>query len=138
MLLIPKRTKFRKNHKGRIRGEENRSITLSFGDFGLQALDSGRLRSNQIEAARKAIVRKLKRSGKLWIRVFPDIPVTSKPSEVRMGKGKGSVSHYIFRVRKHRIIFELSGVNIKLAKQALEYGSGKLPFKTKFIYRTSN
>lgn len=135
MLLIPKRTKFRKVHKGRVRGTASRGNKLDFGTHGLQALEVGRLTSRQIEAARIAITRKIKRLGKVWIRVFPDVPVTKKPLEVRMGKGKGSVDHYICRVKKDKVLFEINGVDTPLALQALRSGGAKLPIKTKILVK---
>lgn len=132
-MLLPKRTKYNKQHKGRARGVSKN--TLSFGSFGLQVNKPGRLRANQIEAARKAIRKSIKRSGQLWIRVFPDIPVTKKPVEVRMGKGKGSVDHWITRVKKNHIIFELEGVELIQAKRAFKLASDKLPLPTKFLIK---
>ena len=135
MLLTPKKTKYRKAHKGRIHGNSKGGTDLLFGSFGLKALTPERMDSRQIESARRVITRCLKRQGRLWIRVFPDIPVTAKPAEVRMGKGKGSVDRYIFRVKPGRILFELEGVNEDLAKLALEKAMAKLPVKAKFIKR---
>jgi large subunit ribosomal protein L16 len=134
-MLLPKRTKYRKAHKGRIKGNAKGGTQLSFGAFGLKALQPERITSRQIEAARRAATRHMKRSGKLWIRVFPDIPVTKKPTDVRMGKGKGSVEYYVFRVKPGRIIFEIDGVTEQLAREALELAAAKLPFSAKFITR---
>lgn len=132
-MLFPKRTKYNKAHKGRARGTSKNVI--SFGDFALMVKLPGRLKSNQIESARKAIRKSINRAGKLWIRVFPDIPVTKKPAEVRMGKGKGSVDHWVARVKKNQIIFELTGVNPKQAELAFKLASDKLPLKTKFLIK---
>ena len=134
-MLSPKRTKYRKAHKGRVRGTDSKCTKLDFGSYGLKSLEPGRVTARQIEATRRAITRKIKRAGKLWIRIFPDIPVTSKPTEVRMGKGKGAVDYWMCRVKSGRILFELEGVSFDLAKQAFQYGSAKLPIKTKFIYK---
>lgn len=132
-MLSPKRTKYRKYQKGRIRGEEHRCVDLKFGTFGIVALEPARISARQIEAARRAMSRKIKRIGKLWIRIFPDIPVTSKPTEVRMGKGKGSVDRWVARVKPGRVLFELGGVSLDLAKDTLKGASAKLPIKTRFI-----
>ncbi|MFZ8864932.1 MAG: 50S ribosomal protein L16 [Rickettsiales bacterium] len=134
-MLLPKRTKYRKAHKGRIKGNAKGGAQLSFGAFGLKATQPERITSRQIEAARRAATRHMKRAGKLWIRVFPDIPVTKKPTDVRMGKGKGSVEYYVFRVKPGRIIFEIDGVSEQLAREALELAAAKLPFAAKFITR---
>lgn len=132
-MLSPKRVKYRKVHKGRIKGIESRGNYISFGKYGLQAVGSGRLTARQIESARRAIIRQIRKVGKLWIRIFPDIPVTSKPTEVRMGKGKGSLDYWSFKVRPGRVLYEISDVPIELAKSAFKSGSYKLPMKTKFI-----
>lgn len=132
---MPKRTKYRKQMKGRIRGIATRGIELNFGEYGLKALGSGRLTSRQIEAARKSITGYTKRGGRLWIMVFPSKPITKKPLEVRMGKGKGSVDHYVAVVRPGKIIFEISGVDRQSAIEAFERATRKLPFKTSFIIR---
>lgn len=132
-MLSPKRTKYRKVRKGRVRGSSSNCNEVHFGKYGLQSLKSGRITAQQIEATRRAINRKIKRMGQLWIRVFPDIPVTSKPTEVRMGKGKGSFDHWVCRVKSNRILFELDGVSIELAKEAFRYGAAKLPLPTKFV-----
>ncbi|MHA1565750.1 MAG: 50S ribosomal protein L16 [Alphaproteobacteria bacterium] len=134
-MLSPKRTKFRKQHKGRIHGRAATGTTLSFGAFGLKALGPGRITARQIEAARRAITRHMKRTGKVWIRVFPDVPVSSKPAEVRMGKGKGSPEYWMARVKPGRIMFEVDGVSPDIARQAFELASAKLPLPTKFISR---
>jgi len=129
-LLMPARTKYRKQQKGRIRGISKAATTLAFGEIGLAALECGRLTSNQIEAARVAITRYIKKHGKLWIRVFPDKPITKKPAETRMGKGKGPVEYWVAPVERGRIIFELAGLPQNVAKEALISASYKLPIKT--------
>lgn len=133
MLNPPKKRKFRKAFKGKIHGVATRGSTLAWGDFGLKALEPFRMTARVIEAARRAITRTLKRQGKLWIRVFPDIPVTKKPAEVRMGSGKGGVEYYIARIKPGRMLFELAGVPADLARQALEKAMYKLPVKAKFV-----
>ena len=134
-MLSPKRTKFRKTHKGRIHGMAKGGTVLNFGSYGMKALQPERITARQIEAARRAITRHIKRQGRVWIRIFPDVPVTKKPTEVRMGKGKGSVEFWAARVKPGRIMFELEGVTESLAKEALELGSAKLPIRTKFVTR---
>ena len=134
-MLTPKRLKYRKAHKGRIHGNAKGGTTLEFGSFGLKAQEPERITARQIEAARRVITRYVKRLGKLWIRVFPDIPVSSKPAEVRMGKGKGSPEYNIVRIKPGKIIFELDGVSEEVAKTALEKATAKLPIKTRFIKR---
>ena len=134
-MLLPKRTKYRKQHRGRMKGRAGRGNTLSFGEFGLQALEPCWMTSRQIEAARRAIVRHLKRGGKLWIRVFPDKPVTAKPAETRMGGGKGAVDHWVAVVKPGRMIFEVSGVPEEAAREAMRLASHKLPIKTRFVSR---
>jgi len=134
-MLQPKKMKFRKAHKGRIHGNAKGGFELSFGAFGLKAVDPDRITARQIEAARRAITRHMKRQGKVWIRVFPDVPVSKKPLEVRMGSGKGSVEWYACRVKPGRIMFELDGVSEEIARHALELGAAKLPIKTKFVKR---
>ena len=134
-MLQPARTKFRKAHKGRIHGNASRCDKLNFGAYGLKALQPERIISNQIEAARVALTRHMKRTGKVWTRVFPNIPVSKKPTEVRMGKGKGSPEFWVCRVKPGRILFEVDGVNESIAKEALYKASAKLPIKTKFIKR---
>ena len=134
-MLSPKRTKYRKAHKGRIHGDAKGGAFLNFGSYGMKALQPERITARQIEAARRAITRHIKRQGRVWIRIFPDVPVTKKPTEVRMGKGKGSVEFWAAKVKPGRIIFELDGVNEDLAKEALALGSAKLPIRTKFVTR---
>ncbi|EJF76827.1 50S ribosomal protein L16 [Bartonella birtlesii] len=134
-MLQPKRTKFRKQFKGRIRGVSKGGTDLNFGAYGLKAVEPERITARQIEAARRAITRYMKRSGRVWIRIFPDLPVTSKPTEVRMGKGKGSVDYWAMRVAPGRVMFELDGVSEDVAREALRLGAAKLPIKTRFIQR---
>ncbi|MFT7611197.1 MAG: large subunit ribosomal protein L16 [Parvicellaceae bacterium] len=134
-MLQPKRTKFRKMQKGRIKGNAQRGATVAFGSFGLKALDEGFITSRQIEAARIAVTRYMKREGKVWIRIFPDKPITSKPAEVRMGKGKGAPSHWVAVVKPGRIMFEADGVPFDTAKEAMRLAAQKLPIKTKFVIR---
>ncbi len=134
-MLVPKRTKYRKQHKGRIHGVAKGGFELNFGAFGLKALAPDRITARQIEAARRAITRHLKRQGKVWIRVFPDVPVSKKPLEVRMGSGKGSPEFWVARVKPGRIMFEVDGVPENLARQAFELAQAKLPIKTKFVKR---
>jgi large subunit ribosomal protein L16 len=132
-MLQPKKLAWRKQRKGRITGNETRGTTLAFGEFGLKAIESERITARQIEAARRAISRQMKRQGKIFIRIFPDIPVTKKPAEVRMGSGKGSVEYYVFKVRPGRILFELQGVDEVVAREALRLASMKLPIKCKIV-----
>lgn len=134
-MLSPKRTKFRKAHKGRIHGLAKAGTTLNFGAFGLKALEPERVTARQIEASRRAITRAMKRAGRVWIRIFPDVPVSTKPAEVRMGSGKGSPEFWVARVKPGRIVFEIDGVPVEIAKQALALGAAKLPIKTKFVTR---
>lgn len=134
-MLQPKRTKFRKQHKGRNRGIATTGNRVSFGEYGLQALDLGQITSRQIEAARRTINRYIKRSGKMWIRVFPDKPITKKPIEVRMGKGKGNVEYWVALVQPGRMLFELEGVPATEAKEAFRLAAAKLPVKTEFVER---
>lgn len=134
-MLAPKRTKYRKQQKGRIHGMAKGGTTLNFGSFGLKAEQAGRISSRQIEAARRAITRHLKRSGRIWIRIFPDVPVTKKPVEVRMGKGKGVPETWICRVKPGRVMFEVDGVQAPLAKEAFRRGADKLPIRTRFVAR---
>jgi large subunit ribosomal protein L16 len=134
-MLQPKRTKFRKAHKGRIHGKAKGGTTLNFGAFGMKAQEPGRITARQIEAARRAITRHIKRAGRVWIRVFPDVPVSKKPTEVRMGKGKGTPEYWIARVKPGRIMFELDGVPADLAAEAFELASAKLPIATKMVSR---
>jgi large subunit ribosomal protein L16 len=134
-MLSPKRTKFRKAHKGRIHGMAKGGTALNFGAFGLKALQPERITARQIESARRAITRAMKRAGRVWIRIFPDLPVSTKPAEVRMGSGKGSPEFWVAKVKPGRIMFEIDGVSSELARHALELGAAKLPIKTKFITR---
>ena len=134
-MLQPKRTKYRKAHKGRIHGNAKAGYSLNFGAYGLKALTPGRVSARQIEAARRTITRHMKRVGKLWIRIFPDVPVSQKPAEVRQGKGKGSPEWWAVRIKPGRIMFELDGVPRDLAREAFVLAAAKLPVKTKFIYR---
>ena len=134
-MLQPKKTKFRKAFKGRIRGVSKGGFDLNFGQFGLKAMEPERVTARQIEAARRALPRHMKRAGRVWIRVFPDVPVTKKPTEVRMGKGKGGIEFWACRVAPGRIMFELDGVPQPLAKEALTLAAAKLPIKTRFVER---
>ncbi|MFQ6016126.1 MAG: 50S ribosomal protein L16 [Anaerolineae bacterium] len=134
-MLMPKRVKFRKAHRGRLKGKASRGTEVTFGEYGLQALESSWITSRQIEAARRAIVRHIRRGGKLWIRIFPDKPVTKKPAETRMGSGKGAVDHWVAVVKPGRVIFELAGVGENLAREAMRLASHKLPIKTQFVTR---
>ena len=137
-MLSPKRVKFRKQHKGRIHGNAKGGTELSFGSFGLKALSPDRITARQIEAARRASTRQMKRAGRLWIRIFPDVPVSDKPAEVRMGKGKGSVEYWCARVHPGRILFECEGIDEETAREAFALGAAKLPIKTKFIKRLNS
>ena len=134
-MMSPKRTKFRKAHKGRIKGLAKGGTALNFGAFGLKALEPERVTARQIESARRAITRAMKRAGRVWIRVFPDVPVTRKPQEVRMGSGKGSPEFWVVRIKPGRIMFEIDGVAGDIANQALALGAAKLPIKTKVVTR---
>ena len=134
-MLQPKRTKFRKTMKGKIKGNAQRGATIAFGSFGLKTLDEGFITSRQIEAARIAVTRYMKREGKVWIRIFPDKPMTAKPAEVRMGKGKGAPSHWVAVVKPGRVMFEADGVPLAIAQEALRLAAQKLPVRTKFIVR---
>ncbi len=134
-MLQPKRAKYRKQMRGRLKGKESRGTEISFGEFGLQALEPAWITARQIEAARRAIVRFVRRRGKYWIRIFPDKPVTAKPAETRMGKGKGTVDHYVAVVRPGRIMFELGGVPEDVAREAMRLASHKLPIKCQFVTR---
>ena len=134
-MLQPKRTKYRKQQKGRNRGLAHRGSTIAFGSFGLKAVTSGRLTSRQIEAARIAMTRYMKREGKVWIRIFPDKPITAKPLEVRMGKGKGALDHYVAQIKPGRVMFELDGVSQEVAEEALRLAAQKLPVLTKTVVR---
>jgi large subunit ribosomal protein L16 len=134
-MLQPKKTKFRKQFKGRIHGLAKGGTDLNFGQFGLKALEPERITARQIEAARRAITRQMKRQGRVWIRIFPDVPVSKKPTEVRMGKGKGSNEYWAARVKPGRIMFEIDGVAEEIAREALRLGAAKLPIRTRFIQR---
>ena len=137
-MLSPKRLKFRKQHKGRIHGLAKGGSTLSFGTYGLKALSPERVTARQIEAARRAITREMKRAGRLWIRIFPDVPVSDKPAEVRMGKGKGAVEFWVARVKPGRIMFEAEGIDEETARRAFALGAAKLPVKSKFVQRLNS
>jgi large subunit ribosomal protein L16 len=134
-MLMPKKTKFRKQQKGRLRGEATRGIEIAFGQYGLKAETAERITSRQIESARRAMTRHVKRGGKIWIRIFPDTPITKKPAEVRMGSGKGSVDHYVAKVKAGRILFEMDGVTEEVAKEAMRLAAHKLPIQTRFVVR---
>jgi large subunit ribosomal protein L16 len=134
-MLSPKRTKFRKQFKGRIHGEAKGGFALNFGEYGLKAVEPERVTARQIEAARRAMTRFMKRQGRVWIRIFPDVPVTQKPTEVRMGKGKGGVEYWAAKVKPGRIMFEIDGVPLPVAEEALRLAAMKLPIKTRFIQR---
>src|SRR5881398_178972 len=134
-MLQPKRTKYRKAFKGRISGAAKGGFNLDFGAFGLKAMEPDRLTARQIEAARRAITRHMKRAGRVWIRVFPDVPVSKKPAEVRMGSGKGSPELWVARVKPGRVILEIDGVTVQTAKEALDLAAAKLPIKTRFVER---
>jgi large subunit ribosomal protein L16 len=134
-MLSPKRTKFRKQHKGRIHGNAKGGTSLNFGSVGLKAMEPGRITARQIEAARRALVRRIRRQGKVWIRVFPDVPVSSKPAEVRMGKGKGSPEFWACRVKPGRMMFEMDGVPADLATEAFQLAAAKMPIKCKIVTR---
>ncbi len=134
-MLQPKRTKFRKQHKGRIHGEAKGGFLLNFGSFALKATEPERVTARQIEAARRAITRHMKRQGRVWIRIFPDVPVSSKPTEVRMGKGKGSIDYWAAKVKPGRIMFEIDGVSEVIAREALRLGANKLPVMTRIVAR---
>ncbi len=134
-MLQPKRTKFRKMHKGRIHGEAKGGTSLNFGAYGLKAVEPERITARQIEAARRAMTRHMKRAGRVWIRIFPDVPVSSKPTEVRMGKGKGSPDFWAARVKPGRVMFEIDGVSEPVAREAMRLAAMKLPIKTRFVQR---
>jgi len=134
-MLQPTRTKFRKAHKGRIHGLATSGATLAFGQYGLKAVEPERITARQIEAARRALTRHMKRSGRVWIRMFPDVPVSKKPLEVRMGSGKGTPELWVARVKPGRILFEVDGVSVEVAKEALALAAAKLPVKTRFVER---
>ncbi len=134
-MLQPKRTKFRKQFKGRNRGLANTGNKVSFGQYGLQAAERGRITARQIESARRAMTRHIKRGGKIWIRVFPDVPISKKPLEVRMGKGKGNVEYWVCKVQPGKMLYEMEGVTEDIARQAFKLAAAKLPFKTNFVVR---
>ena len=134
-MLQPKRTKYRKQFKGRVHGNAKGGSRLNFGNYGMKAVTPGRITARQIEAARRAITRHMKRAGKVWLRVFPDVPVTGKPAEVRMGKGKGSPEYWMCRIKPGRVMFELDGVDEDVAREAFALASAKLPVQTRFIQR---
>ena len=135
-MLQPKRTKFRKQMKGRNRGLAHRGSKVSFGEYGLKSTDRGRMTARQIEAARRTITRHVKRGGKLWIRVYPDVPITKKPIEVRQGKGKGNVEYWIAQIQPGRVLYEIEGVSEQVAREAFKLAAAKLPFRTAFVSRT--
>jgi len=135
-MLQPKRTKFRKQHKGRNRGLALRGSEVSFGEYGLKATGRGRITARQIEAARRAMTRHVKRGGKIWIRIFPDVPVTKKPLEVRQGKGKGNVEYWVVKIQPGRVLYEMEGVSEEIAREAFKLASAKLPISTVFVTRT--
>lgn len=137
-MLQPKRTKFRKAHKGRIHGVAKGGTDLNFGEYGLKAQEPERITARQIEAARRAMTRYMKRAGRVWIRIFPDVPVSSKPTEVRMGKGKGAPEYWAARVKPGRIMFEIDGVSEEIAREALRLAAMKLPIKTRFVSRIAD
>ncbi len=134
-MLMPKRVKYRKQHRGRMTGKESRGVAISFGEYGLQALEPSWIAARQIEAARRAIVRHMRRRGMYWVRIFPDKPITSKPAETRMGKGKGDVDYWAAVVRPGRVLFEVAGVSDDVAREALELAARKLPIRTQVITR---
>jgi len=137
-MLQPKRTKFRKQFKGRIHGVATSGVTLAFGQYGLKAIEPERVNARQIEAARRALTRFMKRAGRVWIRIFPDVPVSKKPIEVRMGKGKGTPEIWVCRVKPGRIMFEIDGVSVQVAREALALAAAKLPVKTRFVERIAD
>ena len=137
-MLQPSRTKFRKAHKGRIKGVATSATNLDFGQFGLKAMEPERVTARQIDAARRAVTRHMKRAGRVWIRVFPDVPVSKKPAEVRMGSGKGAPEFWAARVKPGRVLFELDGVSVTIAKEALALAAAKLPIKTRFVARVGS
>ena len=134
-MLMPKRVKYRRQHRGRMKGKAQRGNTLTYGEYGLQAVSSGWLTANQIEAARRAMTRYIKRGGNIWIKVFPDKPVSKKPAEVRMGSGKGAPEYWVAVVKPGRVLFEMSGVSEEVARESMRLAAQKLPVKTKFIQR---
>ncbi len=136
-MLQPKKTKFRKQQKGKLRGVATSGTRVSFGEFGLKALTRGRVTARQIEAARRAMTRHIKRGGKVWIRIFPDVPITKKPIEVRMGKGKGNVEYWVAKIQPGKVLYEMEGVTEEIAREAFRLASAKLPINTAFITRTA-
>ena len=134
-MLMPKRTKFRRQHRGRMTGHETRGVEVHFGEFGLQALEPAWISSRQIEAARRAMTRSIRRGGKVWIRIFPDKPVTAKPAETRMGSGKGAPEYWVAVVKPGRVMFEIQGVPEEVAREAMRFAAHKLPIKTKFVVK---
>ena len=134
-MMQPKKTKFRKAHRGRIHGTATSGATLAFGQYGLKAMEPDRVTARQIEAARRALTRHMKRAGRVWIRVFPDVPVSKKPAEVRMGSGKGTPEYWVARIKPGRVMFEIDGVNEQTAKESLALAAAKLPIKTRFVAR---
>jgi len=136
-MLQPKKTKFRKQQKGKLRGFATSGTRVSFGEFGLKALTRGRITARQIEAARRAMTRHIKRGGKVWIRIFPDVPITKKPIEVRMGKGKGNVEYWVAKIQPGKVLYEMEGVTEEIAREAFRLASAKLPINTAFITRTA-
>jgi len=138
MAMMPKRVKFRKSQRGRLFGTSFRGATLSFGEFGLKAIENSYFTDRQIEAARIALMRHLRGSGKVWIRVFPDKPITKKPAETRMGKGKGDPNHWVAVVKKGKILFEMGGVPLEIAKECMRVAAHKIPFRTRFIARAGH
>lgn len=137
-MLAPKKSKFRKQHKGRIRGTAGRGCELAFGQYGLMAVEPGKISSRQIEAARIALTRKTKRGGQVWIKIFPDTPITKKPAEVRMGSGKGAVDHYTAKIRPGRILYEMAGIDKSVAVEALQLAAAKLPIRTKLLIKDAD
>lgn len=137
-MLSPKKMKFRKKMKGRIKGSAERGNTLHMGEYGLQAMEKGRITARQIEAARIAMTRHIKRGGNVWIKIFPDVPVTKKPAEVRMGKGKGSVDRYEVKIKPGKVLYEMGGIPLEIAKVALTLAASKLPIKTKLLIKTED
>ena len=135
-MLFPKKTKYRKAHKGRIHGNAKGGFSLNFGAFGLKAIQPERITARQIEAARRAMTRYIKRGGKVWIRVFPDVPITKKPLEVRQGKGKGNVEYWVAKIQPGKVLYEMEGVQEDVARQAFKLAAAKLPFQTQFVVRT--
>ena len=136
-MLAPKRSKYRKAHKGRVHGAAKGGTSLNFGAYGLKAIEPGRITARQIEAARRAMTRHMKRAGRVWIRIYPDVPVSKKPIEVRMGKGKGTPELWVCRIKPGRIMFEIDGVPLQTAREALDLAAAKLPIKTRFVARIS-